>query len=400
MIGLRTGVTRGPYSAVQNLLKDGATVEPYAGPLTPPKCGTLYPVQEAGVRQGIASCEATGGFVLADEMGMGKTIQAIRIAAHMAPKRVFVLCPASVKQQWEEEIARWGPDEACSAPEWHIGSHHSLLKGPPSAFAPGDMVILDEMHMISRRQAETLATMDAGYRIGMSGTISEKKGEGYRSLAWVIRTRPSYVRAALLGRIGSVNHLRVIGVMVRRRKRLLRLPQTTYTIVAGGVETQLTDVYAAMSRLRSGNSTPVSEEDVRKSAEKALERARSFSASEPCLVFCHRKEVGAALQRRTGWGWIHGGVPAGKRQGVIDRAKERGEGLIVSMRAGGTGLNLQFLSAIRFVEVDWSAKQVLQCIGRIVRPGMPGPAHVTIIMPDGNMGARMGKLIADKALRL
>ena len=49
--------------------------------------------------------------LLADEMGLGKTVQAIAacelLARRKGIRRVLVVCPASLKAEWEEQIARF-----------------------------------------------------------------------------------------------------------------------------------------------------------------------------------------------------------------------------------------------------------------------------------------------------
>ena len=49
--------------------------------------------------------------LLADEMGLGKTVQAIAACELLARRkgiaRVLVVCPASLKAEWEEQIARF-----------------------------------------------------------------------------------------------------------------------------------------------------------------------------------------------------------------------------------------------------------------------------------------------------
>ena len=52
--------------------------------------------------------------LLADDMGLGKTIQAIAAAELLRRlngiARVLVVCPASLKAEWEEQIARFSGD--------------------------------------------------------------------------------------------------------------------------------------------------------------------------------------------------------------------------------------------------------------------------------------------------
>jgi N12 class adenine-specific DNA methylase len=65
---------------------------------------TLLPYQ----LDGIAFAVAAGRAVLADDMGLGKTIQGVGVAEMLARemgiRKVLVVCPASVKSQWRNEI--------------------------------------------------------------------------------------------------------------------------------------------------------------------------------------------------------------------------------------------------------------------------------------------------------
>ncbi|HXV09097.1 MAG TPA: SNF2-related protein, partial [Burkholderiales bacterium] len=52
-----------------------------------------------------------GRALIGDEMGLGKTIQAIAaaeiLARHFGVSKVLVICPTSLKYQWQSEIARF-----------------------------------------------------------------------------------------------------------------------------------------------------------------------------------------------------------------------------------------------------------------------------------------------------
>ena len=65
---------------------------------------------------GIAFAVGAGRAVLADDMGLGKTIQGVGVAELLAReagiKRVLVICPASLKSQWRNEVQRFS-DRDC-----------------------------------------------------------------------------------------------------------------------------------------------------------------------------------------------------------------------------------------------------------------------------------------------
>ena len=60
---------------------------------------------------GIAFAAGQGRAVLADEMGLGKTIQGVGVAEFLAQhsgiRRVLVICPASLKSQWRNEVHKF-----------------------------------------------------------------------------------------------------------------------------------------------------------------------------------------------------------------------------------------------------------------------------------------------------
>ena len=61
-------------------------------------------------RVGAAFLAAVGSGILADEVGLGKTLQSLAVCDSAQAKRVLILCPAILKEQWKSEITRWlGP---------------------------------------------------------------------------------------------------------------------------------------------------------------------------------------------------------------------------------------------------------------------------------------------------
>ena len=75
----------------------------------PPKIlNTLYPFQKEGINFGI---KKNGRLLIADEMGVGKTIQAIGISSiYKENWPVLILCPSSLKLVWRDELKNWLSD--------------------------------------------------------------------------------------------------------------------------------------------------------------------------------------------------------------------------------------------------------------------------------------------------
>jgi SNF2 family DNA or RNA helicase len=75
----------------------------------------LFPYQEEGVK----FATFREGAIIADEMGLGKTLQAIGTA--IAKKEIFgfkktlIICPASLKEQWKQEIEKFTDESAIIA---------------------------------------------------------------------------------------------------------------------------------------------------------------------------------------------------------------------------------------------------------------------------------------------
>jgi SNF2 family DNA or RNA helicase len=68
----------------------------------------LFDFQKDGVRYGISR---GGRFLLGDEMGVGKTVQALAISyCFKSDWPLVIVCPASLKYNWKDECMRWIPN--------------------------------------------------------------------------------------------------------------------------------------------------------------------------------------------------------------------------------------------------------------------------------------------------
>ena len=68
----------------------------------------LYEFQKEGIKFGL---ERKGRILLADEMGVGKTVQALGISLlYKEEWPILIICPSSLKYVWRNEILKWIPD--------------------------------------------------------------------------------------------------------------------------------------------------------------------------------------------------------------------------------------------------------------------------------------------------
>ena len=136
--------------------------------------------------------------LLADDMGLGKTIQAIAgcelLARREGIKRVLVVCPASLKAEWEEQIGRFsqrcarlvfGPRAqrlaAYREPVFFTIVNYeqvmSDLEDINGLLAP-DLVVLDEAQRIKNWQTKTarrVKSLIAPYAFVLTGTPVENR---------------------------------------------------------------------------------------------------------------------------------------------------------------------------------------------------------------------------------
>ncbi|CAN7013781.1 unnamed protein product [Brassica oleracea var. botrytis] len=94
--------------------------------------GTLKEYQMKGL-QWLVNCYEQGlNGILADEMGLGKTIQAMAFLAHLAEEKniwgpFLVVAPASVLNNWSDEISRFCPDLK-TLPYWGGLQERTILR--------------------------------------------------------------------------------------------------------------------------------------------------------------------------------------------------------------------------------------------------------------------------------
>ena len=214
-------------------------------------------------REGALFAARAGRCLIGDEMGLGKTVQAIAAAEIMAQQfgveRVLIICPTSLKHQWEREIARFVDRSAVvigglrlrreqlyrSASFYKITNYDTVHRDLDlmASWSP-DLVILDEAQRIKNwktRAARSVKRINSPYAIVLTGTPLENRLEELVSIVEFVdrhRLGPTFRFLAdhqvlnEVGRIVGYRDLDNIGktlepILLRRQKKqvLRELPE-------------------------------------------------------------------------------------------------------------------------------------------------------------------------------
>ena len=389
--------------------------------------GDLKPFQRAGVSYVLSQRRV----FLADEQGLGKTIQALAAIEADDAYPAVVVCPASLKLNWIREIQRWVPRrtacalsgtrrpvDACGEPaditvvNYDIVAHRMAeLRGiGPQA------LVLDESHYCKNPGAQrTQAAARLAEAVPPDGLVLALTGTP-------VMNRPPELIAQLriLGRLadfgsgvqfgrrfrGADAHLRLhwhlrARCFARRLKAdvLPQLPPKTRSIVPVELDNEPEYRLAERDVIAWLQSQPLDlrELDARVAAALRAERLvrlnylkkvaargkltaalawiHDFRTSgERLVVFAHHREVHEALLRRFPDALhVLGADSHADRDAAVaafQAAEDREHQLIVcSMDVAGQGITLTRASNVAFVELGWTPARHDQAEDRCHRIG-------------------------------
>ncbi|HSM20661.1 MAG TPA: DEAD/DEAH box helicase, partial [Rubrivivax sp.] len=213
--------------------------------------------------EGALFAARAGRVLLGDEMGLGKTVQAIAgaelLARHFGVQRVLVVCPTSLKHQWQREIARFAGRQAqvlhglrpARQQQYReeafcrITSYETLVRDLDlvQGWAP-ELLIVDEAQRVKNWNtvaARALKRVDSAYAFVLTGTPLENRLEELISIVQLVdqhrlgptwRLLHEHQQVDDAGRVVGYRDLDRIGttlspILLRRRKAevLTQLPE-------------------------------------------------------------------------------------------------------------------------------------------------------------------------------
>lgn len=422
-----------------------------SAPLPPGLRAELRSYQRRGVDWLSFLRDAGLGGVLADDMGLGKTLQALCVLRG----RSLVICPKSVVYNWAAEIQRFRPDlsvaiyhgarrELDERADVTLTTYAVLrLDVERLAERRWDVVVLDEAQAIKNPESQTARAafaLSADFRLALSGTPVENRLDELWSVMHFanpgllggrsdFQTRFAEPLTRGDGAVAERLRARIRPFVLRRHKRdvLPELPPRTDALLYVELDEAERAVYDAVraatkqeivERLAAGGSVLAALEALLRlrqaachvglvpgqSREGSSKVERLLGALEDAvadghkaLVFSqwtslldrvepHLREAGISFTRLDGSTRDRAGVVAEFQNPAGPPV------LLISLKAGGTGLNLTAADHVFLLDPWWNPAVEEQAADRAHRIGQDRPVMVYRLVAKDTVEERMLEL--------
>jgi len=410
--------------------------------------GELAPFQWAGVRYAL---DARRAFI-ADEQGLGKTVEALAALEADGAYPAIVVCPASLKLNWERETRRWLEHRSVAVVDGRapvpataeitilnyeiVAAHRAAL----ARLRPRALVI-DESHYVKnpqakrtravRRLAEAIAA--DGLRLALSGTPVLNHAEELVSQLRVLGRLDDFGSGAQFAKRfrGELSeerlhwHLRR-SCFVRRLKSevLPQLPAKRQVVVPVALANEREYRLAEQDVIAWLRSQPLdlSELNARIAATLRAERlaqlgtlqrlaargklaaaltwiADFLQSGEPLVVFARHIEVQqAVLERFPDAAHLLGRDSTARRDEAV-RAFQDADGpllLVGATRVAAQGITLTRASNVAFLELEWTPAMHDQAEDRCHRIGQRDAVTAWYLLAADTIDETMAALIQHK----
>jgi SNF2 family DNA or RNA helicase len=402
---------------------------------------SLYPYQGVGL-----DFITTGKRVLlADDMGLGKSVMAIASIIKMKPKRTLVICMNSLKHNWLNEFKKHAPHlkvavvEGSKARRGGIYNDKKIpilimnydLLALDQDIMPDvwDYIIADEVSVIknhSAKRTRAIKKLKANKVLGMSGTPMENQLMDLHSVMEFIRPglfgsmwdfRVRHIETGFNGTIAGYKdilgvHKLLAPFAIRRKKEnvLKDLPPKTKISIPVELSKEEKELYkkwnksiveeinamgdrtnvwtqnvlTRMLRLKQIVDHPRILEPDYKGPVSKLQTIDDIinSTDEKVVVFTQFADMAHILAMKYGAEVIEGAVDAKERMEIIKRFTDDDSQVLVSTEAGAYGLTITAASIIIHYDLPWNPARMHQREDRLHRISQKKPVTVYEIVAE------------------
>lgn len=409
--------------------------------------GTLMPFQTAGVAYALRRRRA----FIADEQGLGKTIQALAAIEAADAYPAVVVCPASLKLNWLRECARWLPSRSADSVSGRSGSlplseivvvNYDVLDAHTDALAALDpgALIFDESHYCKNpkaRRTKALIRLSEQLapdvlRLALTGTplvnrpnelvpqlralrCLEQFGSG---ASFSRRFRGEEARRRLHWHLRSSCYVRrrkdeVLTQLPPKRRITVPVPLTNeseYQQLEDDLITWLRSAVSDEGELADRIDTAMRAEALvklnalrhvaaRGKLSAAVEWIESFVASgERLVVFAHHRDIQASLlDAFPAAARIVGTDTPAERDANVERFQNEEASLcICSLEVASHGFTLTAAASVVFVELGWTPAKHDQAEDRVHRIGQDRHVTAWYLLAADTIDERIAALIDHK----
>ena len=368
--------------------------------------------------------------LIGDEMGLGKTLQALAAIVHLAEqgkKHALVVCPPSLRINWQREIRKFtelepfilygGSKEAVYEAWTKRGGiaiagfpevrDNKLLTAPDSEH-PVDVLIIDEAHRAKnpktkQSQGVQALTKRAKTCIYLTGTPLENRVAEFETLLGYlnpdIRTKLERARGRASKFKKTVSH-----IYLRRNQSDVLAELPPLMEIEEWIEPKTEDIEKYQKAVQRGHFMEMRQAfSGPRSAkmERITELLDDGADGAKTIVFTYFRSVLNGLVSHLGdraYGPIAGGVSHQERQKAVDEFTNAAPGavLVCQITAASEGLNIQAASRVVIFEPQLNPAVEAQAIARAHRMGQIRTVEVHRLLTPNSVEEQLTALLADK----
>ena len=417
----------------------------------------LRDYQELGVRWLSMLNHYGFGGILADDMGLGKTLQTIAFLSSVvtADSKILILAPSSLIYNWKEEFEKFAPQMKVEVIYGLKASRDEIIASNPQVAITSyasfrqdveqyeknqyQYLILDEAQVMKNSQtkiAQYLRKFDVPHTFALSGTPIENHVEELWSIFQIVlpglfpgkkefkqlspETISHYVKPFIMRRKKSEVLQELPDLIEMTYKNELADDQKTIYLaqlkqmqdrILSSSEEELNrskmEILSGLMRLRQICDTPSlfledydGESGKLDSLRELLEQIKD--GNQRVLIFSQfrgmldiiEKELDAL--KMTSFK-ITGSTPANERQDMTNAFNSgQGDAFLISLKAGGVGLNLTGADTVILVDLWWNPAVEDQAIGRAHRMGQDKNVEVYRMITRGTIEEKIQELQTSK----
>ena len=417
----------------------------------------LRDYQEVGVRWLSMLNHYGFGGILADDMGLGKTLQTIAFLSSVvtSDSKILILAPSSLIYNWKEEFEKFAPQMKVEVIYGLKASRDEIIASNPQVAITSyasfrqdveqyeknqyQYLILDEAQVMKNSQtkiAQYLRKFDVPHTFALSGTPIENHVEELWSIFQIVlpglfpgkkefkqlspETISHYVKPFIMRRKKSEVLQELPDLIEMTYKNELADDQKTIYLaqlkqmqdrILSSSEEELNrskmEILSGLMRLRQICDTPSlfledydGESGKLDSLRELLEQIKD--GNQRVLIFSQfrgmldiiEKELDAL--KMTSFK-ITGSTPANERQDMTNAFNSgQGDAFLISLKAGGVGLNLTGADTVILVDLWWNPAVEDQAIGRAHRMGQDKNVEVYRMITRGTIEEKIQELQTSK----